>query len=121
MILIIDDEPEILKMLELTLNKQGFKVRTAHSAEEGWIELHKQKPQLLLCDINMPQSDGFILVEKVRKQPALADLRVLFMTGQSARQHSGQLESLKALGVVQKPFTIQEIVQEVEKALATPT
>jgi DNA-binding response OmpR family regulator len=120
MILIVDDEVQILKTLQMALDHQGVVARTASSAEEGWKELQKKRPELLLCDVNMPKSDGFSLVEKVRNEPALADLRVMFMTGLPTQEHVLQIRKLKAYGMIQKPFVLQDFIQAVGKALAEP-
>lgn len=119
MILIVDDEDQILKTLKMALDHQGVDARTAASAEEGWAEIRKKKPHLLLCDVNMPLADGFSLVEKVRKEPELADMKVLFMTGLPTREHAQQVKQLNAFGMIQKPFVLKQILEEVRKALSS--
>lgn len=78
-VLIVDDEPLVADTLSLVFQKHGFTTRAAYSADEAMVCARAFTPDLLLCDINMPDKDGLDLIDSMdREQPAC---RVLVLTG----------------------------------------
>src|SRR5688500_14040419 len=66
-ILIIDDEPQIRKLLEITLQSNGYISRSAISAKEGLIMAENHPPELILLDLGLPDESGHIVLQKLRK------------------------------------------------------
>src|SRR5687767_503446 len=66
-ILIIDDEPQIRKLLEITLQSNGYVARSASSAKEGLIMASNHPPELILLDIGLPDESGHIVLKKLRE------------------------------------------------------
>ncbi len=82
-ILIVDDEPSIVRLLKVNLERQGFTVETAENGVQALTQALADYPDLLITDIMMPEMDGLELVEHVRGHPALRDLPIVLLTQRS--------------------------------------
>ena len=120
-ILLVDDEPHILRAAEIKLTRSGFNVRCARDGQEGWEMILQQKPDLLVTDLQMPRMDGFELTRHVRENPATADLPVLMLTAKGLEATLGERAAqLNVLSVLPKPFSPRELVRCIENALGVP-
>jgi len=81
-ILIIDDEPAIANILSLKLNKNGFQVKTAKNGREGLEEMEKDKFDLILLDLVMPEMDGFQVAERLKAKNSKTPVIVISNLGQ---------------------------------------
>lgn len=79
-LLVVEDIPDILHLLEATLKFKGYRVVTARNGEEALEALEKERPALIITDILMPKMDGFSLVHRLRIDPATRDLPVVFLS-----------------------------------------
>ncbi len=119
-ILVVDDEPNIRKALGLLLRSEGFEVDFAGDGEEALSKLKGPKPDLVLLDMFMPKLSGRATLEKIRANPKLADLKVIFLT--VALFSEAGKKGLRGLGIsdyVTKPFENNDLVARVRKALKT--
>lgn len=108
-ILVVDDEPDVLRLVESILSDAGFNVISARSADRAIkaFEGMPQCPDLLLTDVVMPGMSGPMLVEHLlTKQP---DLKVLFMSGYDDRQVVQRYVVEKGFRLLAKPFTIKSL------------
>ena len=78
-ILLIDDEPDILRVLAMSLRADGYEVVTAASGEEGLAAFAEQRPDIVLVDIKMPGLDGIDVLQQVKAQDTLSE--VIIITG----------------------------------------
>lgn len=113
MVLVVDDSPDILSMLNDALDSVGFAVLVAMDGEQALTILDNIKPDLILLDAVMPQMDGFETCRMLKKIPHLIDLPVIFMTGLSDTE--SVIKGLQAGGVdyVSKPIKIDELVARI--------
>ncbi len=81
LILVVDDEPIILQVMQNIIKKFGYKTVTATNGEEGVAMAMKMKPDLIMLDINMPVMDGIEACQKLKEDETLADIPVIFVTG----------------------------------------
>lgn len=117
-ILLVDDEPHILRAAEIKLTRSGFTVRCAADGQEGWEMIQQEKPDLLITDLQMPRMDGFELTRHVRENPETADLPVFMLTAKGLEASLGEKAAqLNVLSVLPKPFSPRELVRCVENAL----
>jgi len=79
-ILIIEDEPDLLRILAEKFQNEGFQVSTARDGEEGLSAIIKNKPDVVLLDIIMPRLDGMSMLKKLRQEPGYKDLPVITLT-----------------------------------------
>jgi two-component system alkaline phosphatase synthesis response regulator PhoP len=79
-ILIVDDEPDILTLLEYNLKSKGYKTETANNGKEAIAKAKTFLPQLILLDVMMPEMDGLETCEKIRNTPGLEGVTIAFLT-----------------------------------------
>jgi DNA-binding response OmpR family regulator len=113
-ILIIEDERELADLVSLYLSKDGFEVRAAENAEEGFAVVEEWKPELTILDINLPGMDGFEFLQKFRRDRSSPVLIV------SAR--SSDEDQINGLGggadeYISKPFSPRVLVARVRAVI----
>jgi CheY-like chemotaxis protein len=117
-ILVIEDDPTLLKLVVEVLNTAGFKTRTARNRAEINAEINKSPlPDLLLLDVTLPDADGFQILERVRAAPKLAKMPVIMMTARSDVADISHGLALNADGYVTKPFKINALISAVGTVL----
>lgn len=109
-ILVVDDAPDSLRFLTETLEGEGYGVRIARDGETALASLAAELPDLVLMDAVMPGIDGFETTRRIKADPALAAVPVIFMTGLSETEHV--VDGLAAGGVdyVKKPIVLAELL-----------
>jgi len=116
-VLVIEDDPSWRALLEANLEEDGHTVLTAADGIAG-LALAKDKPDVILCDIDMPRLNGFGVLEALRQQPALRDIPFIFLTGKTDRadQRKGMVHG--ADDYITKPFEYAELVEGITAVLA---
>jgi two-component system KDP operon response regulator KdpE len=112
-ILVVDDEPQITRVLKTTLSSQGYGVRTAADGEEALYEMKTWSPDLLITDLRMPGVDGLELCRRVRVDSRMPII-VLSVKGEEAIK----VEALDAGAddYITKPFSVNELLARVRAA-----
>jgi two-component system OmpR family response regulator len=104
-ILHVDDDGDIQEVARLTLEAiGGFTVETCSSGQEALDRAPGFAPDLILLDVMMPRMDGPTTYSKLRAQPAMAKVPVIFMTAKVQSHETQQYLDLGAVGVITKPF-----------------
>lgn len=107
-ILVVDDEPNIVELLNVSLKFQGFEVATANSGVEA-LEVAKEfKPDAFILDVMMPGMDGYELLPKLRAEGL--DGPVLYLTAKDAVEHRIHGLTIGADDYVTKPFSLEEVI-----------
>ena len=116
-ILVVDDEPYILRSLTFVLGKEGYDVSTATNGEEAMAQIRESKPCIMFLDIMMPKKNGYEVCQEVKTDPALSDIHVIMLSakGQEADREKGL--SLGANEFITKPFSPMQIVARVKELL----
>jgi DNA-binding response OmpR family regulator len=120
-IIVVDDEPSILLMLKKMLEKVGHEVDTASNGNEGIILFEKNKHDLLITDIIMPEKEGMETIIELRKK--YPDLKIIAISGGGRINPEGYLPGAKLLGanmVFQKPLIQKEFLEAVAMLLNEP-
>ena len=117
-ILLVDDEPYILRSLSYLLAREGFEVETASNGEEGLARLRQLRPPLVFLDIMMPRMNGYEVCEQIKQDPNLANTYVIMLSakGQQIDRERGLLGG--ADEYMTKPFSPREIAQRVRDLFA---
>jgi two-component system, OmpR family, alkaline phosphatase synthesis response regulator PhoP len=117
LILVIDDEPYILRSLSYLLTREGYPVETATNGEEGLARVRTLRPPLVFLDIMMPRMDGYEVCEQIKQDPALAGTYVIMLSakGQQIDRERGLLGG--ADEYMTKPFSPREIAKRVRELL----
>lgn len=84
LILVIDDEEKLRSGLELFLKKSGFRVKTATDGNRGLIMARQLNPDIILCDVMMPEMDGFELRKSISADPLINHIPFIFLTARTA-------------------------------------
>ena len=114
-ILICDDDPVILRLLEVNLELEGYDVLTAHHGEEALEIATRELPDLVILDIMMPRLDGYQTCQKLKAQPSTEPIPVVFL---SAKAQASDIEKGKSFGVneyLTKPFDPNDLLDVVER------
>ena len=115
-ILVVDDEPEVRKLMEHFLTSKGFEVRVAENGRQGLATLETFTPDLVLLDMHMPELDGAgTLHELTRRWPALP---VIMVTVNEDVATTSQLLQLGAADYVPKPFDLDYLDQAISIQLS---
>ncbi len=118
-VLLVDDDPEMLLIAGTVLTRSGsFQVRPAACAQEALDLAHREPPEVIITDYQLPDMDGDQLLEKLRAEPALAAIPVIFLTGKSDPADVARLMRLGARAVIGKPFDPQELPDRIKQILA---
>ena len=107
-VLVVDDEPNILEWLSVSLRFQGFEVATASTGAEGLDTARTFRPDAVILDVMMPGMDGFGLLKRLRADGV--DAPVLFLTAKDAVEDKISGLTLGADDYVTKPFSLEEVV-----------
>ncbi len=119
-ILVVDDETDILRLVETILSNENYTVLTARSAEEA-LETFRNlstPPDLVLSDVVMPGTSGPMMTEQMRA--LVPDLRILFMSGYDDRQVVQRYVVEQGFGLIAKPFTAGSLRNFVQEAVNRP-
>ncbi len=116
-ILIVDDEPNILVVLEYLIRQQGYRVLRANNGTEALKVIEKEKPSIIVLDVMMPEMDGFELARRIRRDERFDDIRIIFLTakGTEADQFEGYANGGEVY--LTKPFDNEELVTTINEVL----
>ena len=119
-LLCIEDDPDTCELLVEVLTAEGFAVSTVASGEAGLSAL-ETRPDLVLCDIDLPDVSGFDILAKIRARDLLpAGVPFIFLTAFSQRSHQLQARQLGCDDYVTKPIDFELLIAIIKHRLATP-
>ncbi len=114
-ILLVDDSPTELRMMQLALQGKGFTLVTASDGEEALLKVVQEKPDLVLLDIILPKKNGFQVCRQLKTAPDTKNIRIIMVTSKS--QDADRFWGLKqgADEYITKPFTAENLVDSVNR------
>lgn len=116
-ILIVDDEADIVSTVQYRLKSCKYNTITAGNGQEGLEKAAKEKPDLILLDINMPVMNGHEMLERLRSHPDLKNTPVIMLTAYSDRTDVSKAAELGISNYVTKPFDFAELTEKISKTL----
>jgi CheY-like chemotaxis protein len=117
-ILIVDDEPHMVRLASYILEKAGYEVHQANSGHEALARLEAEVADLVLCDIMMPDMDGFEVVRAIRADPRWQHLPVVMLTSLGQESDLSRAKEAGADGYLTKPCSSSQMVSEVQRYLS---
>jgi len=115
---VVDDSLSVRKMVERSLQTKGFEVLAASSGTEAMERIGGAMPDLVVCDVVMPDIDGYRICEFVRAHPALGSTPVLLISGIVNASVLERAAHVRSNDVLRKPFTADELARKVDELLA---
>src|SRR5579863_7002099 len=117
-ILVVDDNPTNRKLLSVLLRHEGHETLEAADGEDGLAAARAERPQLVISDILMPSMDGYEFVRRLRSDPELGEIPVIFYTAHYHEREARALaQSCGVARVLVKPCPVGEILGAVERSL----
>ena len=116
-ILIVDDEPFNIELAEAYLEEEGYQLSFARNAQMTYEAVSKDKIDLILLDINMPDKDGFEVCESLKSDPMTKDIAVIFLTAQTDIEYISRAFDVGGADYISKPFFGQELKARVKTQL----
>jgi DNA-binding response OmpR family regulator len=118
-LLVVEDNNDILKFLETTLNFKGHRVLTAHNGEEALNVMQNERPALIITDILMPKMDGFSLLNKLRSNIETQNIPVILISAFYIEPEDKIFAfTLGATRFIKKPINMEDFIQTIEELLA---
>jgi DNA-binding response OmpR family regulator len=113
-LLIVEDDPDILELLDTTLTFKGYRVITARNGREGLEVVKKQHPAIVIADIMMPTLDGFGLVHRLRINRETRDIPVVFITATYVAPEDKEFAlNIGATRFIEKPIDLEDFLKTI--------
>ena len=116
-VLLVDDSATMIMSVKALLTTNGFAAVTASNGRQALAELKKAKPDLIITDINMPDMNGFELIQQVRQLPGMRFVPILTLTTESDPSKRDDAKKLGATGWLVKPVSGVDLVNTIKRVL----
>lgn len=116
-VLVVDDEPYILRSLRMILEMEGYQVETATDGLEALKKVSENKPHLILLDIMMPHMDGYEVAKRIKEDPMTSDISILVLTAKGLEKDKMRSISLGVDEHLTKPFSPTKLLERVKEIL----
>ncbi|MFI3266241.1 MAG: response regulator transcription factor [Rikenellaceae bacterium] len=116
-ILLVDDEPDIVEIIEYNLSKEGYEVATAQNGVEGYQKAIEFEPHLIILDVMMPEMDGFETCKKIRSNPSLSDTIITFLSARGEEHSQMEGFDMGADDYIAKPIRMNLLKSRVKALL----
>ncbi len=116
-IVVIEDEPDILELLQFNLEREGFGVVTAANGSDGLSVVQREKPDLVLLDLLLPGVDGLDVCRHLRAKPETADIPIIMVTAKGEESDVVLGLGVGADDYLQKPFSPRELIARIRAVL----
>lgn len=117
-ILIVDDDRELVDGLRAVLDRQGFRVITAHDGHQAKTAIYNQRPDLVILDMMMPRMGGYPVLEHFKGKPEAPP--IIMVTANEGSRHKAYAEYLGVIEYIRKPFATEKLLDAVAKAFRGP-
>jgi len=119
-ILVVEDVPNVLELLEVTLRFKGYPVVTARNGQEALDCISKERPALIITDILMPKMDGYALAHALRKDPRTSQIPIIFLSATFVTPEDKKFAlSLGAVRFLEKPVDTEDFLLTIAEILTT--
>lgn len=116
-LLVVDDNPENLKLAKVLLKGEGYSVATARDAEEALDVLKTIRPRLILMDIQLPGMDGLELTRRIKTDPGRRDILIVALTAYAMKGDDAKAFAAGCDAYISKPIDTQELPKTIARLL----
>lgn len=120
-VLVIDDDPVIARLVKIMLGLQNYEVVTTESVTDALEVMREMVPDVICCDLMMPDIGGLDFLEQRQQMPDIAHIPVVVISGVGKQSWFDRAYELGAAICLAKPFNATQLIEAIEKALATKT
>jgi DNA-binding response OmpR family regulator len=120
-VFIVDDEPDVVRLLQFRFEKEGFETITASEGQTALAMVESEMPDLVLLDIMMPLMDGMEVLRQIRSRRRTSKIPVIMLTAKTASITVDEARQLWVSDYIMKPFDPEVLVRKAKKALKIPT
>ena len=117
LVLIVDDEVNMTRMLKEHLAAEGYRAAVASDALQAVTLAHELKPDIIIMDINMPAGGGLTAYERLQKSMYTQIIPVVFISGVATPEIKAQVRSMPSAVFIEKPFEMGEMIGTIRKLL----
>jgi DNA-binding response OmpR family regulator len=117
-ILIVDDDPQVHKLISKMLPVEEYSVRSAYSASEALDGVASARPDLIILDIMMPKISGIEVCNRIKANPETRDIRILILSAKDAQEDRIEGLAHGADDYIAKPFHMKHLIRKIEHMLA---
>ena len=118
--MIVDDEPDVVKILGMRLKANGYQIIAAHDGATAIELAHYEKPDLIILDIKMPGTDGYSVFEDIKDSASTMSIPIVFFSALPPEQAQEKATQLGAEGFVSKSADPDEILTNITEILGRP-
>ncbi len=120
-ILIVDDDPDVVTAITMSLTDMGAKVFQAVDGSQAVEVAEKEQPDLVVLDMMLPKRSGFLVAERIKAhKPKGSKPRIIMITGNLGSRHKTYAENIGVDDYINKPFRMERLLASIEKVLGTP-
>lgn len=116
-VLVVDDDADLLKMLKLRIEAEGYEFMSAQDGGEMLKVMKLKKPDVVLLDIMLPKIDGYSALREIRKEDEFKDTPVIVLTAKEKKKVGGLFALEKIANFIEKPFETSDLLQKIRSAL----
>ncbi len=116
-ILVVDDDPDFLQLLEFDLKKRGYEVVSVTNGAEALEQTKAEKPQLIVLDIKMPKMDGYTFVRLLKKDPETQEIPVIILTSYEPMRDIFRIEGIN--DYFMKSSNMEGLLEAIRRNLKT--
>ncbi|TDJ34043.1 MAG: response regulator [Gammaproteobacteria bacterium] len=114
-ILLVDDEPHVIRVMRLSLERAGYTVRQAGNGEQALQEIRNTQPDMLITDIDMPRMTGKELCLTIAQEMPDRSFGIYVLTSRTAQEHREWSAQLPRLRFMEKPVSIRQLLVDLEQ------
>ncbi len=119
-IMVVDDNHDIVDILRITLESKGFNVTCAYSGQELFAGLEKEKPDLIILDVMMPEMDGLEVLVRLKWKLSTSSIPVILLTAKVQHEDVEKGYKLGTEHYIKKPFTSTQLITSINRLLGMP-
>jgi DNA-binding response OmpR family regulator len=114
-VLLVDDEPQIRRIMRVALEKGGFSVDTAENGEVALAKIRANGPDVVITDIEMPRMDGRALCAAIEKEFVSRAFPIFVLTSLTAREHRDWSAGIANLSFLEKPVSVRKLISRLQE------
>ena len=119
-ILLVDDDPDLLRALRLRLRANNYEVTTASDGYAAIAAAQKERPSLIILDLGLPVGDGFVVLDRLQNSDALAGIPVIVLSARDPQNNEDRVMKAGAAAFFQKPVDNDELLNVIRVSLPRP-